>query len=125
MINQIKKAAGQTVASENTRLNYSGLAPLVTLRSNGAMPKAGLIWLGLGCRPPKRNALALDPQQLPTDEECKSVAGLDVIVCFYGHMIKYMSLHRLCGSLYAARPHRLQVFDWDYGRIAFLKLGDQ
>lgn len=118
-----KKAAGQTAASGNLRPNSSSLAPLIELRSNGFMPKDSLIWLGLGFRPPKRNALALDPERLPTDEECRAVAGLDVLVCINGYLTKYGILRRLCGSLLQARPRRLQVHDLDYGRFAFLKLG--
>lgn len=120
---QIKKAAGSTAAHENSRRNYSSLAPLIALRSNGVMPKSGLIWLGLGCRPPKRNALEIDPESLPNDEECKAVAGLDVVLIVNGYLTKYSPLRRLCGSLLAARPRRLQVIDLDYKRIAFLKLG--
>lgn len=120
---QMKKAAGNTVAGESSRQNISSLSPLIELRSNGVMPKSGLIWLGLGCRPPRRNALVIDPERLPTDDECKSVAGLDVVLIVNGYLSKYSTLRKLCGSLLAARPRRLQVIDLDYKRIAFLKFG--
>ncbi|WP_136415543.1 hypothetical protein [Herbaspirillum sp. ST 5-3] len=120
---QIKKAAGSTAAWESSRQNISSLSPLIELRSNGVMPKSGLIWIGLGCCPPKRNALTIDPERLPTDEECKSVAGLDVVLMVNGYLSKYSPLRKLCGSLLAARPRRLQVIDLDYKRIAFLKNG--
>ena len=101
----------------------SSLSPLIELRAIGAMPKTGLIWLGLGCRPQRRNALALNPDQLPSDEECKCVAGLDVVLLINGYITKYADLRRLCGSLLSNRPRRLQVIDLDYKRIAFLKMG--
>lgn len=119
----IKKAAVQPATLEKARTNYSNLTPLINLRAAGAMPRLGLVWLGIGFLPMKRNALSINPEQLPTDEECHAVAGLDVIVCIHGHLTKYGMLRRLCGSLYAAYPRRLQVFDYDYRKVAFLKMG--
>jgi hypothetical protein len=118
----ITTAIEQSKVVENTRLNYVGLGPLITLRNAGVMPKAGLIWLGIGFQPPKRNALALDPNGLPTDDECGAVAGLDVVLIMRGYLTRYAPLRRLSGSLLAARPRRLQVIDLDYKRIAFLKM---
>ncbi|RZI43210.1 hypothetical protein EGT07_10225 [Herbaspirillum sp. HC18] len=118
----IVQIAFRTIAKWRSE-TIANLAPLTELRSNGVMPKDGLIWLGLGFRPPKRNALEIDPDCLPTDSECKCVAGLDVVLFIRGYMTKYGILRRLCGSLLASRPHRLQVIDLDYKRIAYLKLG--
>lgn len=109
--------------SRKAKPEYSGLAPLMAIRRKQFMPVNELIWLGLGFRPPKRNALSIDPGHLPTDTECFSVAGLDVVLLFDGYHIKYSVLRLLCGSLYAARPKRLQVIDRDYGKVAYLKLG--
>jgi hypothetical protein len=121
-MSQEENAAGRKTVSGNTRSHHRGLSALIALRDNGVMPKAGLIWLNLGCMPSKRNALALDPDQLPTDDECKCVAGLDVVLIINGYLTKYSPLRRLCGSLLAARPRRLLLIDLDYQRLAFLKL---
>lgn len=97
--------------------------PLQRLRDQGLQPTGGLIWLGLGLRPPKRNALAIDPDNLPNDIECRAVTGLDVLLCVNGNFTKYGVLHRLCGNLIAAHANRLQLIDLDHRRIAYLKLG--
>lgn len=101
----------------------SGFLPLQRLRNGGLQPTGALIWLGLGLSLPKRNSLTIDPANLPTDVECRAVAGLDVIVCINGYATKYGVLRHLCGVLLEARPTRLQVIALDYKRIAFLKLG--
>ncbi|KIF81276.1 hypothetical protein [Noviherbaspirillum autotrophicum] len=105
------------------QIRSSGLEPLVRLRKKNLMPKAGLIWIGLGFLPSKKNALAIDPARLPTDDDCKSVAGLDVILVVNGYATNYYPLRRLCSGLMAARPRRFQLVDLDYKRVAFLKLG--
>lgn len=97
--------------------------PLRRLRERGLQPRNALIWLGLGISLSKRNSLMINPASLPSSTECKAVAGLDVIVCFNGHVTKYGTLRSLCGALIAARPTRLHVIDFDYKRVAFLKLG--
>jgi hypothetical protein len=97
--------------------------PLQRLRDGGLQPTGALIWLGLGLSLPKRNTLTIDPINLPSDKECRAVAGLDVIICFNGYATKYRALRLLCGALLEARPTRLQVIDFDYKRIAFLKHG--
>jgi hypothetical protein len=100
----------------------SALKPLQDLAARGMQPTGRIVWLGLGMKPPKRNAIAIDPIDLPTDDECKAVAGLDVVVLFNGFLTKYGTLQRLCGSLYQARPRRLQLVDMDFKRIAFLRV---
>jgi hypothetical protein len=101
----------------------SPLKLLQDLVDNDQQPAGRTIWLGLGIKPPKQNAIELDPSNLPTDDDCKAVAGLDVILSFYGYATKYGTLARLCGSLYQARPRRLILVDADHGKYAFLKLG--
>lgn len=99
------------------------LQPLIALRAAGMVPHDNQIWLGLGIRPPKANAVEIDPAHLPTDDECTAVAGLDVLLTFCGFIMPYKTLRTLCGSLYQARPCRLQLYDLDYKKTAFLKLG--
>lgn len=96
---------------------------LANVRAAGAMPKTGLIWLGLGFLPAKRNAIQIDLDRLPSDKECAAIAGLDVVLCVHGFITKYGMLRRLCGSLMASRPRRLQLIDLDYQKMAFLKMG--
>jgi hypothetical protein len=98
------------------------LKPLHDLAERGMQPVGRLVWLGLGKKPLKSNAIEIDPDHLPTDHDCKAVAGLDVIVLFYGFTTKYGVMRRFCGSLYQARPRRLQLIDLDMKRIAFLKV---
>lgn len=103
----------------------STIAALADMRRRGMMPRGRLIWLGLGFRPPKRNAIVLDPDNLPADRYCVAVAGLDVVLCYPGNLTRYSILRRLCSSLLAGRPRRLQLFDMDLKRLAFLKLGEK
>jgi hypothetical protein len=99
------------------------LSELQELKDLGLQPIGGIVWLGIGVTPPKRSAVFIDSDRLPTDQECKAVAGLDVILSYYGYITKYGTLKRLCESLYQARPRRLQVVDLDTKKIAFLRLG--
>jgi hypothetical protein len=99
------------------------LQQLLTLRESGMQPVAGIVWIGLSLTPPKHNALLIDPENMPTDADCLAVAGLSVVLSFYGYVTKYGTLRRLCGSLLQARPRRLQLIDLDRKRVAFLKLG--
>lgn len=101
----------------------SAFRPLLDLIEQGMQPAGRMVWLGLGEKPAKRNALLIDVDNLPSDSDCKAVAGLDVVLSFHGYSTKYGTLRRLCGSLYQGRPRRLQVIDLDYKRMAFLKLG--
>ena len=87
----------------------------------GLAPVNGLIYLGLGFRPPKLNAIALDPGYLPTDEDCYAIAGLDVVLVYRGDSVKYGVLKKLTGSLLQALPRRLMIVDLDVSRYAFLK----
>jgi hypothetical protein len=99
------------------------LRQLEALAAQGMQPVRREVWLGLGFRPPKRCAIAIDPLRLPTGSDCGAVTGLDVMLCYHGHSTRYGVLRDLCGSLYRARPRRLLVIDLDFGHLAFLKLG--
>ena len=98
------------------------LKPLQALMERCQQPAGQIVWLGLGTTPPKRNALLIDTDRLPTDDECSGVAGLDVVLSYHGYATRYGTLARLCGSLYQARPRRLQIIDLDLKRIAFIKI---
>lgn len=87
----------------------------------GLAPLNGLIYLGLGFRPPKLNAIALDPDHLPTDQECYAIAGLDVVLVYRGDSVSYGVLKKLTGSILQALPRRLMIVDLDCSRYAFLK----
>jgi hypothetical protein len=101
----------------------SALALLDNLAMTGLQPVRREVWLGLGFLPPKRCAIAINPTQLPTNAQCGAVAGLDVLVVYHGNDIRFNALNRLCSSLYAAGPRRLQAIDLDAKRVAYLKLG--
>ena len=88
----------------------------------GMAPIDGMIYLGIGFKPPKQNAIAIDPDRLPTQRECHSVAGLDVIVIYHGNDVGYSVMRTLTAALERSRPRRLQLVDLDQQRIAFLKL---
>lgn len=98
------------------------LQQLETLAENGMQPVGRLIWLGVGFLPPKRCAIAIDPNNLPSMANCWPVVGLDVVVLYHGDTTRYGALRSLCDGLYQAQPRRLQVIDLDARRIAFLKL---
>lgn len=99
------------------------LQALEDLVKQGLQPARRIIWLGVGFLPAKQNAIAIDPDHLPTDEQCEVVMGFDVLVLIKGFQTKYWTLRKLCGSLCQARPRRLQVHDLDYNKAAYLKLG--
>lgn len=99
------------------------LRQLADLAKRGLQPARREVWLGLGFAPPKRCAIAINPAQLPTDAQCGAVAGLDVLVVYHGNDTRFSALNRLCLSLYAAGPRRLQAIDLDAKRVAYLKLG--
>ena len=103
----------------------SPLQPLANLAAQGLQPFRREVWLGIGFRPPKRCAIAIDPANLPKAASCTAVVGLDVIVVYHGEVTRYGALQGLCNALYQAAPRRLQVIDLDAKRIAFLKLGAQ
>lgn len=90
-------------------------------KERGLAPVDGIIYLGLGFLPPKRNAIAIDPERLPTDRECHAVAGLDVVLIYRGDSTRYGVLRQLTGSLYQALPRRLMIVDLDRNQHAFLK----
>jgi len=99
------------------------LAELARIRAEyGLAPVDGILWLGVGMLPPKRNAIQIDPANLPTALECRAVAGLDVVLLFPGTMTRYGALRTLSDRLYQARPRRLMLVDSDHNRTAFLKL---
>lgn len=101
----------------------STLAELARIRMEfGLVPVGGVIWLGVGLLPPKKNAIGIDPANLPTALECRAVAGLDVVLVFPGELTRYGALRTLSDRLYQARPRRLLLVDSDHHRTAFLKL---
>ena len=87
----------------------------------GMAPVGGLIYLGIGFRPPKQNAIAIYPDRLPSQHDCHALAGLDVVVIFRGDSTRYGTLRNLCSLIEKSNPRRLQLIDLDYKRIAFLK----
>jgi len=101
------------------------LALLGCLVRGGAMPKDGTIFLGIDYRPPRRNAIEIASARLPSDADCRAVAGLSVILNYRGYATSYRTLKRLCEALYVARPKRLMLVDTDIMRIAFLVQGKQ
>ncbi|MYN10295.1 hypothetical protein [Pseudoduganella aquatica] len=101
------------------------LAELARIRAvHGLAPVGGVLWLGIGMLPPKRNAIEIDPANLPTVLECRAVAGLDVVLLFPGTSTRYGVLRTLSDRLYQARPRRLLLVDSDHSRTAFLKLAE-
>jgi hypothetical protein len=99
------------------------LADLARIRAElGLAPTGGVLWLGVGMLPPKRNAIEIDPDHLPTPADCRAVAGLDVVLLFPGTLTRYGLLRTLSDRLYRARPRRLLLVDSDHKRTAFLKL---
>ncbi|MFM9438349.1 hypothetical protein ACFDR9_005454 [Janthinobacterium sp. CG_23.3] len=101
----------------------STLAELSRIRTElGLAPVGGVLWLGVGFLPPKKNAIEIYPANLPTALDCRAVAGLDVVLLFPGDLIRYGALRTLSDRLYQARPRRLLLVDSDHKRTAFLKL---
>jgi len=100
----------------------STIADLEMAREIGLAPDDGIIYLGIGFSPPKRNSIEIDSNHLPTQEQCFAVAGLDVVLVFHGDLVRYGTLRTLADRLYQSRPRRLQLIDLDYQRIAFLKM---
>lgn len=99
------------------------LAELARIRTeHGLAPVGGVLWLGMGMLPPKRNAIQIDPANLPTTLECRAVAGLDVVLLFPGKITRHGALSVLSDRLYRSRPRRLLLVDIDHNRTAFLKL---
>ncbi|SFA85026.1 hypothetical protein SAMN04515620_10548 [Collimonas sp. OK607] len=101
----------------------SALVQLKEAVDAGGMPDKRIVWLGLGITPPKFNSIKIEFDDLPTDDECLSVAGLDVVLTYCGDLIRYSILWKICKALLKARPRRLQIVDLDTKRVAFLKLG--
>lgn len=101
----------------------SAFIQLQKLRDNGLQPRDRLIWIGLGLRLQRNNSLVIDPNKLPVAIEFSAVAGLDIILCFRGFDVSYGTLRAVCNALLQSLPNRLQVIDFDYKRIAYLKLG--
>lgn len=111
-----------STATKEYHTMFSTMQPLADLAARNLQPSRREIWIGIGFKPPKRCAIAIDPARLPTDTDCWPVAGLDVFVLFHGHVTRYGVLRGVCGALYQARPRRLMVVDVDIKRYAFLKM---
>lgn len=74
----------------------STLAELARIRAEyGLAPVGGVLWLGVSMLPPKRNAIEIDPANLPTALECRAVAGLGVVLIFPGKLARYGALRTL------------------------------
>lgn len=74
----------------------STLAELARIRTDlGLAPADGLLWLGIGFKPPKQNAIEIDPTNLPTAHDCRAVAGLDVVLVYPGNQTRYGVLRTL------------------------------
>lgn len=112
----------QHLAAPPNLSRTGAMQPLFDLVAAGLQPIRREVWLGLGFCPPKRCAIAIDPRALPGKQDCRAVAGLDVLLCYRGDTTRYGTLRDLCASLQQAGPRRLLVIDLDYGRLAFLKL---
>lgn len=98
------------------------LQPLIDLADHGLQPIGRQVWIGLGFRPSKKFALALDPDNLPAPNDCWPVVGLDIIVTYQGSRIRYGVLRSLCHALQQANPRRLFAVDVERPGIAYLKL---
>lgn len=105
-----------------SRPSAGPMKPLFDLIAADLQPIRREVWLGLGFCPPKRCAIAINPLALPSNRDCRAVAGLDVMLCYHGHSTRYGVLRNLCAALLQAGPRRLMVIDIDYRRLAFLKL---
>lgn len=88
----------------------------------GMAPVGGLIYLGIGFRPPKENAIAIDPDRLPSQRECHALAGLDVVVIYRGYDMRYGPLRTLSDLIQKSCPRRLQLIDLDHKHVAYLKM---
>jgi hypothetical protein len=100
----------------------STLAELARIRTeHGLAPAGGLLWLGIGFKPPKQNAIEIDPINLPTEHDCRAVAGLDVVLVYPGDVTRYGVLRTLTDRLYRGRPRILMLVDRDHKKVAFLK----
>lgn len=85
------------------------------------MPAGRLVWLGLDFEPTKRNAIRVNSNALPDEDAFSGLAGLDVVVLYYGNQTRYGTIRGLCDRVGSRRPRRLQLIDLDAKRIAFLK----
>lgn len=100
----------------------STLSQLAAIREAGMAPVDCMIYLGIGFRPPKQNAIEINPERLPSAAECHAVAGLDVMLIFHGHEVRYGVLRELTRTLQNSQPRRLQLIDIDHKCVAYLKL---
>jgi len=106
-------------------IDRNAMKPLQGLACRCRKSQDRTIWLGLDFDPPKFNALRINSSLLPTEEDCRAVEGLYVMVLFEGSTTKYVRLQQLCWSLYQAQPVCLQAVDLDAGKIAYLKLSNR
>jgi hypothetical protein len=104
-------------------MSANPLQPLQDLTDQGHQPARREFWLFLGMAPNRSYGLRIDPASLPTDHDCRSLTGLDIVLVFNGYLTKYGTLRRLCGSILAARPNLFWIFDRDLMKIAHLKIG--
>lgn len=100
------------------------LKSLIGVREEGLMPAGRIVYLGLGFLPPKVNAIAIDPHRMPAKDDLAGIAGLDVILTYYGNKAKYGEIRTLCDRITECRPRRLQLMDIDNKRVAYLKVAN-
>lgn len=98
------------------------LKSLIGVRDEGLMPAGRIVYLGLGFLPPKLNAIAIDPAKMPVSKDLAGIAGLDVILTYYGNKARYGDIRTLCDRISECRPRRFQLIDVDNKRVAYLKL---
>ena len=103
--------------------NANPLQLLQDLIECGLQPARREFWLFLDATPNRTYGLRINAENLPTDNDCKALTGLNIVLIFNGYLTKYGTLRRLCGSILAARPHLFWILDLDRKKIVHLKIG--
>jgi len=103
--------------------NTNPLQQLQNLIDQGFQPVRREFWLFLDKMPNRSYGLRINAGNLPTDDDCTALTGLNIVLIFNGYLTKYGTLRRLCASILAARPHLFWIFDCDFKKIAHLKIG--
>lgn len=130
LVDQAKRCALITVPNAiqwfqseiDRQIEWAMTYPLRDLASRCRDSQYRTLWLGLDVDPNKFYSMRVNPASLPSEEECRALSELYVIVTYRGETTEYSILRELCESLYQAQPTALQVIDLDIGRIAHLIL---
>lgn len=105
-----------------------GWKELVRDRRAGLVPASGQVTIFLALPAPVGDLIAnlTLPNTIEAINEAPVavIAGLDCILYYRGRDTAYGTLRTLVCRLIASLPRRLQLFDIDQERAAFLKLGD-